>query len=91
MSRISKNPDETRSGNFSHSEMAELYPEFILCDMGPFKEWCVSAGLDAYSYAAAGRKLTLNRGLGRENAPKKEQAGIVPCLLDPDQLAIRRC
>jgi hypothetical protein len=33
---MSKQPDETRSGNFSHSEKAESYPEFVLCDMGPF-------------------------------------------------------
>src|ERR1051326_121960 len=47
--------------------------------------------LDAYGCAAAGRKLTLNRGLGRESAPKEEQAGIAPCLLSPDELVIRRC
>jgi hypothetical protein len=35
MTRMSKEPDETRSGNFRHSEKAELYPEFVLCDMGP--------------------------------------------------------
>jgi hypothetical protein len=41
--------------------------------MGPFKNWCVSAGLDAYSYAAAGRKLALNEGLGREKLPAKKK------------------
>jgi hypothetical protein len=29
--------------------------------------------LDAYSYAAAGRKLTLNEGLGREKLPAKKK------------------
>jgi hypothetical protein len=27
--------NQTRVGNFSHSEKAELYPEFLLCDMDP--------------------------------------------------------
>src|ERR1051326_7640310 len=75
--RINKKMNEIRSGNFSHSGKAELYPEFVLCDMGPFREWCVSAGLDAFGYAAAGRKLTLNEGLRRENCQQRKRKGIV--------------
>jgi hypothetical protein len=78
---MSKRLNEASGGHFSHSGKAELYPEFVLCDMGPFREWCVSAGLDAYSYAAAGRKLTLNEGLGREKLPaKKKDRGCFPAL-----------
>jgi hypothetical protein len=40
---MSDKADETHTRNFSHSEKAELYPEFVLCDMGSL-EWCVSAG-----------------------------------------------
>lgn len=35
--------------------------------------------LDAYSCAAAGRKLTLDRGLGREKCRKEKRAGIASC------------
>jgi hypothetical protein len=33
---MSKRLNEIRGGNFSHSGKAELYPEFVLCDIGPF-------------------------------------------------------
>jgi hypothetical protein len=39
----------------------------------------VSTALDARGSAAAGRKLTLYRGLSRENTKKKEQ-GLLPAL-----------
>jgi hypothetical protein len=76
---MNKSMNKIRGGNFSHSGKAELYPEFVLCDMGPFRKWCVSASLDAYSYAAAGRKLTLNEGLGKEKYQQRKRAGIAPC------------
>jgi hypothetical protein len=41
---MSERLNEIRGGNFSHSGKAELYPEFVLCDMGPFEEWCESVG-----------------------------------------------
>jgi hypothetical protein len=42
-------------------------------------EWCVSSFLDAHSCAAAGQKLTLDRGLGRDISGKKAGTGIAPC------------
>jgi hypothetical protein len=70
--------NETLVGNFSHSEQAELYPEFVLCVIETSQEWCVSAGLDAYGCAAAGRKLTLNRGLGTEMHIKRKGRDMLP-------------
>ena len=31
--------NETRVGTFSHSEKAELRPEFVAFNMGPLQEW----------------------------------------------------
>src|SRR5215472_9855545 len=73
MARKSKQPYATHSGNFSHSEQAELCPEFVLCDMGPNGIWSLYASLDADGFAAAGRKLTLDMGLGREKLPAKKK------------------
>jgi len=36
-------------------------------------EWWLSDALDAYGYAAAGQKLTLDQGLGREKLPAKKK------------------
>jgi len=70
---MSERLNEIRGGNFSHSGKAELYPEFVLCDMGALQRMVCICWLDAYSYAAAGRKLTLNEGLGREKLPAKKK------------------
>ncbi len=70
---MSDEPNETHIDNFSHSGKAELYPEFVVCDMGSLREWWLYAVLDAYSCAAAGQKLTLDKGLGREKLPIKKK------------------
>jgi hypothetical protein len=75
-------PNEAHDRNFRHSEKAELLPEFVVFDMGP-SGMVVSAFLDAHRCAAAGQKLTLDRGLGAEFCRvfgrKKRRAGSVPC------------
>jgi hypothetical protein len=51
--------------NFSHSEKAEQLPEVPIFNMGPSRQWGVR-DLDAHGSAAAGRKLTLEQGLGAD-------------------------
>jgi hypothetical protein len=51
--------------NFSHSEKAESRPEVPFSNMGPSRQWEVRV-LDAHGSAAAGRKLTLEQGLGAD-------------------------
>jgi hypothetical protein len=47
--------------------------------MGPLGKLWLYAALDAHSCAAAGRKLTLDWGLGKEKISAKKRAGIAPC------------
>ena|SRR5882724_6100041 len=79
MTRMSDEHNEIHIGNFSHSEKAELRPELMVCDMDPLGNCWLSDALDAYGCAAAGQKLTLDKGLGKEKSPQKAKAEIAPC------------
>jgi hypothetical protein len=79
---VSDKPNEIHDHNFSHSEKAELYPEFMVFDMGP-SGMLVSGALDAPGCAAAGQKLTLDKGLGADFAlfPAQEKGQrLLPAL-----------
>lgn len=77
---MSNKSNEAHDRNFSHSGKAELFPEFVVCDMESLREWWLYAVLDAYSCAAAGQKLTLDKGLGREKPANKEKGQELPAL-----------
>jgi hypothetical protein len=82
MTRKSAEPNEVHVGNFSHSEKAELLPEFMVCDMELLGEWWLSDPFDAPGCAAAGQKLTLGKGLGREKLPAKKKGRDCSLSLD---------
>src|SRR6476646_11833686 len=74
--------NQTRVDNFSHSEKAELRTEFVAFNIVSLREWWFYAALDAHSCAAAGQKLTLDQGLGKEKYQQRKRAGIAPCPKD---------
>src|SRR5438270_965984 len=76
--RMSEKLKEIHVGNFSHSEKAELRPEFMAFNMGPLGNGGYMLLLDALGCAAAGRKLTLDRGLRKENSLQKKGQGLLP-------------
>src|SRR5436305_9319670 len=80
-SKMIDKPKEIHVGNFSHSEKAELRPEFVAFNMGPLGNGGYMLLLDALGCAAAGRKLTLDPGLGKEICPQKRMGqGLLPAL-----------
>src|SRR5437868_10512558 len=69
--------------DFSHSERAELFPEVPISNMGLLARIRELVDLDAHGSAAAGRKLTLEQGLGadfRNHRPREKGQGLLPAL-----------
>src|SRR5689334_2927935 len=79
VSRTNDKLNQTRVDNFSHSEKAELLPEFVAFNIESLREWWFYAALDAHSCAAAGQKLTLNEDYVEKNCQQRKRAGIAPC------------
>src|ERR1700722_7541337 len=86
--RTREKQNEIHGSDFRHSEEAQLRPEVTLSNMA--LSLVIVRNLDARSSAAAGRKLALAQGLGREIAAKIKRQGLFPALWYPD-LSVRRC
>jgi hypothetical protein len=63
----------------------------LWCSTWALSEWWLYAALDAPACAAAGRKLTLDKGLGAEFCrvlgAQKEWTGITPCPIQSKETA----